>query len=157
MVHTTFQEIRNKIARFIAPDYFRDFDERVNQRVAVAISRMDSFEPLMKEFHGVFSKEYQRPEEQLNTQSQIQMKMWGYQQSKDPSFKYLTEWIMNVQSNETLKRAPVTPERIMYGRAQVSCMILFVKEIGRLALLYEEILEKNKGDGEGFNSELPTE
>lgn len=147
MVHTAqFKKIRESIARWIAPDAFYDIENSINQRVAFLASNIDPFEHMMKRFHGVFSKEYERPEEMLDERSQFNMKMWGWQQAKDPCFKYLTDWIMNVQANETLKRAAVTTERIMYGRAQVSCMLLYVKEIERLASLYQEILDKDKED-----------
>lgn len=140
-----------KIARFLAPRYFEEFDLRVNQRVAKIISEMDTFEPLMKEFHGVFGKEWEHPEEKLDDRSKTTMLMWAYGQSHDPHFKHITDWVMNTQGNETLKRAPVTAERVLYGRAQISTMILFVKEVGRLSLLYEEMMEKNKP--ENFTSE----
>lgn len=155
MVQTKLQKFKTKIARSLVPEYFRDFDDKVNQRVANVMLSVDPFEALMKRFHGVFSKEYQRAEEQLDDRSQLQMMMWGSQQCRDPSFKYMTEWVMNMQANETLKRAPVTEERILYGRAQVSCMLLFVKEVERLGLLYDDYLQKQKNPD--FNSELSTE
>lgn len=149
------KEIRIKIARWLASEYFEEADNRVSQRVASTIAKMDPFEPILKEFHGVFSKEYERPEDKLDERSQINMKMWGYRMHTDPCFKYMTEWIMNTHANEILKHAPVTPERILYGRAQISTMILFVKEVGRLASLYEDLLEKN--NEEVFNSEISAE
>lgn len=130
----------------LAPRYFEEADNRVNQRVAKIISEMDPFEPLMKQFHGVFSQEYERPEEKLSPQGQLGMAMWGYQQSRDPHFGYMTDWIMNTQANETLKRAPVTTERVMYGRAQISSMLIFTKEVKRLASIYEDIMNKSKED-----------
>lgn len=119
-------------------------DEKVSQRVAVIVSKMDPFEPLMKQFHGIFSEEFERPEENLDAAGQLRMAMWGYQQSTDPAFRHLTDWIMNSQGNETLKRAPVTVERTLYGRAQISGMILFVKEVKRLSAIYEDMLAKQK-------------
>lgn len=157
------KEIKRKVARFLDPEHYgdvekskADFDLSVNQRVAKVISEMDPFEPLMKEFHGIFSAEWTRPEEKLNEPGQLSMKMWAYSQHHDPHFRHMTDWIMNTQANETLKRAPVTPDRILYGRAQISAIILFVKEIGRLSSLYEEILEKNKKDN-NFDSNLSAE
>lgn len=142
---------RNKLARFIAPKVFAELAEQkllidttVNQRVANILEKMDPFEPLLKEFHGIFNKEYEKPEDKLNEQSKVMLKMWGYQQRDDPSFKYITEFVINTQANETLKRAPVTPERIMYGRAQISGMILFIREVERLGLLWDDELTKNK-------------
>lgn len=148
-----FKKFCIKVGRFLASEYIsdvearaKDFELKVNQRVAEYIGHMDPFQPLMKEFHGIFSDEFEHPEEKLDDRSRIGFLMWAYQQKSDPSFRFMTEWIMNSQANETLKRAPVTPERIQYGRAQISTVILFKREIGRLALLYEEILAKQKGE-----------
>lgn len=143
--------IQGRLARFIAPKYIKNLEEskinvqqEINMRVAEAISKMDPFEPLMRQFNGTFSEEYERPEDKLNPRGQLSMKMWGYTQNKDPNFEYFIDWIMNTHANETLKRAPVTTERILYGRAQISAMILFKTEVKRLSNLYEEMLENNK-------------
>ena len=59
-------EIRNKIARFIAPEYFQDFDRKVNQRLAELSMKQDPFEILSREFNGIFSNEYEHLEEGLD-------------------------------------------------------------------------------------------
>ncbi len=139
-------KIRLWLARFIAPRHYEDIDNRVNQRVALTMSRMDPFEPLMKEFHGVFSEEYEHPEEKLDARGQLLMKMLGYQLRDDPSFKYLIDWIMNTQGNAAFKAPTRTNEErgevLMYGKAQISTSILLKRELKRLASLYEEM----KGD-----------
>lgn len=148
-----FTNLRYKIAQFIAPEYIKNIDNRVNVRVAKAMSEIDLFEQFMKEFNGVFSEEFEHVEDGLDEKSQYMMKLWGWQQKNDPSFQRITQWIMNTQGNETLKRAPVTEARIQYGRAQLSNMILYRKEVSRLASLYEDILKKK----DEFNSEVVTE
>lgn len=148
------EKIRIKLARLLASDYIREVDNRVNRRVARILDEMDPFEPLLKKFQGVFSKEYQHPEDKLDERSQILMTTWGYQQRDDPSFKYMMEWVMNTQANETIKRGPVTVERMLYCRAQIASMILFKQEVDRLALKYEELLNKGK---EGFDKDLSVE
>ena len=121
-----------------------DVENQVNLRVAAVLAQMDPFEPLLKQFHGVFSTEYEHPEENLDDRGRLTLLTWAWTTRSDPGFKWLTEWIMNTQANETLKRAAVTPDRILYGRAQISCMILFVKEVTRLAEAYDEILTNRK-------------
>lgn len=137
-----FKKLRLKIARFLASDYIADEDNRVNQRVAQTISQMDPFEPLLREYKGVFSEEFEKPEQKLDSRGQMGLTMWAYQQKDDIHFKYLTEWIMNSAGNETIKRAPITNERTQYGRAQIANMVLLKREIGRLSSIYEEMLEK---------------
>ncbi len=142
------KEISLKIARFLAPDYFQEveknFESRVNQKVAAIIAKMDPFEPLMLKFNGIFSREYDHPESKLDAKGQIQMKLWGYQQAHDPCFEHMMNWMMDTQGNATLKRGNPTPETILYGRSQISNIVLILREIGRLSLLYEEMLEENK-------------
>lgn len=164
-----WKNIRRFIAESLAYDFFREhnqrvvelrakerkFDALVNQRVAAVIAQMDPFEPLMREFSGIFSSEFEHPEERLDAKGQLGMKMWAYSQKHDPHFRHLTEWIQNTQANETLKRAPVTPERVLYGRAQISAIVLFVREVGRLSLAYEELLTQK--DEEFTNSEITAE
>jgi len=70
--------------------------------------------------------------------------MWAYQQHNDPNFEYLNAWIADHFANDMLRHAAVTPDRILYGRAQISFTELWRREIGRLSLLYEDLLEKNK-------------
>lgn len=125
----------------------------VNQRVAQTLAQMDPFEPLLKEFHGIFSEEHERVEDPLDEKGQLSMKIWGWQNAESPAFKRMTEWVMNTQANESLKRAPVTPERILYGRAQISGMILFVREVKRLSEAYKDMLQK---PGE-FDASTPLE
>ena len=150
MTHSSnlFKKIRIKLAHVIARDYMRKVDDRVNQRVADALMRMDPFEPVMKKFHGIFGRDFEHPEERLDQKGQLLMKTLGYQLRDDPSFRFLTEWVMNTQGNAMLKLSTRTNEErgevLLWGKAQISAMILFVKEVGRLASLYEELLAKQK-------------
>lgn len=128
----------------------REIDSIIGQRVAEIVSKMDPFEPLMKQFHGVFSEEYQHPEQQLSDPGQIQMEMLGFQLKDDPSFRYLTEWMMNTQGNATIKAPNLNRDTaldiMLYGRAQISTMILLKKEVSRLASLHQERLRKSRGE-----------
>lgn len=139
-----FKNFRKKVAILLSSETFDDFEKQVDGRVADLMLKFDPFEFLMKEFHGIFSEDFERPEERLDERSVLNLTMWAYKQKEDPSFTYLLEWIMNTQGNETLRHAPVTTDRILYGRAQLSTMLLFKKEIGRLSLLYEEKLKTDK-------------
>lgn len=153
-----FKKLSKQLAVFLAPSYFKEIEERVlkaeekaltaeeraNQRLVQTLAQMDPLEPAMKEFHGIFSKEFEKPEQKLDERSYLGFIMWAYQQKTDPHFNYMIDWIMNSAGNETIKRAPITEARTQYGRAQISNMVLFRKEIGRLSSLYEEKLEKNK-------------
>lgn len=121
-----------------------NFEHRVNVRVAEIINRMDPFEPVFRKFKGVFSEEFPHPEDKLDDAGKLSMMFYGYMQMQDPCYKYIIDWIINTQANDTLKRAPVTEERIMYGRAQISGMILFRDEIKRLANAYADLMEKKK-------------
>lgn len=141
--------LRKSVAKIIAPQYITDlelaqknFEHKVNLRVAEYINKMDPFEPIFKKFKGVFSEEFQHPETKFDEKGQLAMMFWGYQQQSDPVFRYIIDWIINTQANDTLKRAPVTEERIMYGRAQISGMILFRDEVKRLANAYADHMEK---------------
>lgn len=145
------ETFKTKLARLLFPQFVAELERRVietegsvNMRVADILSKMDPFEPLMREYHGIFSQEFEHPEDKLDARGQLGMKMWGYQQSRDPHFEHFINWIMDTQANETLKRAPITEARIQYGRAQISNMVLVKREIDRLALLYEEELDKHK-------------
>lgn len=159
------QKVRKTIAYWISPELKREKEELVkiareaqgkaDRKFAELVFKMDPFEPIMRQFHGVFSSQYEHPEDNLNPQSQFILKSFGYKVRDDPGFKFITEWIMNTQGNETLKRSTPTPERILYGRAQISGILAFVNEIGRLASLYEEDIEKKqRGD---FDGELSVE
>jgi len=130
-------KIRRKIAIFIYPEFVNES----NLRVAKMMAAMDPMEPVLKLFHGVFSEEYERPEDKLDARSQTSLKMWANHMYKDPSFKYITDWLCNSFGNETLKRAPISAERTQYGRAQISSVILFKKEIQRLSNLYEDMIK----------------
>lgn len=153
------KNIRTRLARSLASDYLSNIDKQiqveVDARAAKFIASIDPFQILMKEFHGVFSDEFEHPEDRLDAKGKLGMMMWGYQQENDLHFKHMTEWIMNTQGNETLKRAPVTTDRILYGRAQISTMLLFIKEIRRLSNQYKELLARQKeGD---FDKNLTVE
>lgn len=131
-------------------------EEKMQSRLAQAMLGIDPFEVLMKEFHGVFSEEYQRPEEGLNDQGRIQMLMFGYRTFEDPSFNHLINWMMNTQGNATL-RAPhlnrdTALDVMLYGRAQISTGILLKKEVSRLASLYQEMIDKQKGEGSSIST-----
>lgn len=129
--------LRKKIANWIYPEGVHE----VNLRVAEIMNKMDPLDPVLKLFHGIFSIEYERPEDKLDERSQFNMKMFAWRTIKDPSFTYLVEWVMNQAANETIKRAPITVERVQYGRAQLANMILFRRELERLSNLYEEALK----------------
>ena len=139
-------DLRKKIARLLDPDAFRSFDARVNQRVAKVLSEMDPLEPFMKKFHVVFSEDFSRPEEKLDTRGQLMMEMWGYQQRDDPSFKFMCDWIINTQGNNTLRKGRNDSEWF-FGRASIINIELLKKEVGRLASAYEKRLaEKDSFD-----------
>lgn len=135
----------------------REKEERIqretDQRVATAVAKIDPFELMMEQYHGIFSKEYAHVEDPLDAHGQLSILSWAHQAHHSAGFKHLTQWIMNTQGNETLKKAVVTPDRILYGRAQISCMLLFVKEVQRLATAYDEMTKEVKG----FDSALAAE
>lgn len=162
------QNFREKIAAFIAPERShrlyklqedllilgRNIDQETNRRVAEIIAKLDPFEPLMREFHGLFSQEFQHPEQNLDQPGQLGMYMMGHRIVHDPHFKYLTDWIMNAHANEMFRRPNLTRDNaldaVLYVKAQLSAMILLKKELGRLGSNYEEIL--NKKEDEAFTS-----
>lgn len=135
-------------------DMMVDQENLINQRVAEIVSKMDPFEPLMKEFHGAFSEDYQRPEEQLNEPGKLQMYMFGHRWMQDPSFTYLCDWIMNQHGSMVFKAAHLNRDTaldiVLYAKAQISTMVLLRKELGRLSSLYQEVIQKN--DNEAINS-----
>lgn len=141
------KDFRKKIAYFLSPEYKKEqknIDDMINQRVAVTLSKMNILDYLLKDFHGTFSTEYERPEDRLNVGGQLSMKMWAFSQNRDPNFEYLSAWIADHFANDMLRHAAVTPDRILYGRAQIAFTELWRREIKRLSLLYEDLLEKNK-------------
>ena len=146
------EKIRDKIASFIATE---SFENKVNRRVASIMSKQDPFEILSKEFNGIFSSEYEHAEESLDERAQLQMKIWAAEQRDSQCFKYMCNYIMNVSGNETIKRAPITVERVQYGRAMIASVILWRNEIKRLANLYDEYLNKDKG--QDFEGSKPVE
>lgn len=117
----------------------------VDLRVAAAVAKIDPFELMMEQYHGIFSKEYMHVEDPLDAHGQISIMAWAHNAQHSPGFKHLVDWIMNTQGNETLKKGAVTPERILYGRAQISGMLLFKQEVQRLATAYDEKTQEVKG------------
>lgn len=136
--------MRERFLTWLAKDFVeeleRSFDQRVDQRVAKIIADQDPFEILLQNFKGTFAKEYERPEERLNEQGQIAMRLWGYQQSHDPSFNHVTEWIMNKAGNQLIQKGFPSVDRQLFARAQISTMLLLQKEARRLSSLYEEMI-----------------
>lgn len=168
------QGIRFAIARFIAPEYEdtnydewheikkrekilaykeREVDERVNQRVADFLLTMDPFEPLLKKYHVIFSEDYPRPEDKLAPQSQFEFLRWAFYLEQEVHFKYLNDWIRNVQGNATLRQAKNDPEWF-FGRAMLACVTLYIREVSRLSSRYKDILAKRDGSFDAF---LPVE
>jgi len=146
-----FEKLRLKLAYFLARDYLVEFEgialfaeHKANQRIAKIFSKIDPLEMILRDYNGIFSEEFEHPEEKLDVRGQLGMKMWAYQQKTDPHFNFMVDWIMNSAGNETMKRAPITEARTQYGRAQIANMMLLKREVGRLSSLYEEELEKNK-------------
>lgn len=158
-----FKNLRNKLARFISSEYEdliflveknqkdvdnerKEIEKKSQQRVAEIISKMDLFEPLMKKFNGTFSVEYEHVEDALNEQGKIGMYMWAWQQKGDPHFQRMVSWIMDKSGNSLMKLGNPTELQVFYKRAEIANMILYRKEVGRLASNYEELLAKNKGE-----------
>lgn len=133
----------------------RHIEQAVNQRVAEVLTKMDPFEPVMRMYRGVFGETFERPEERLDAQSILRLQTLGYTLADDPSFNYLCEWIMNSQGNETLTKAAVTPERILYGRAQISGVLAFRKEVRRLSEAYKDVLDGRKASS--FDPNISTD
>jgi hypothetical protein len=169
MVEPLLTRLRRRIGRWLfKPEYEmlnvsrdafaqrqKELDIEVNQRVAFTLSKMDPFELVMREYHGVFGEDFEHPEDRLDERSVYALRSFGYTIANDPSFIFLCEWIMNSQANETLLKAAPTPERILYGRAQLSAMLAFRKEVRRLSAGYEDMMAQNRG--EEFDSTLSTE
>lgn len=151
------ETLRTKIARLIDPASFAQMQseqESVNQRVAEALTRIDPWELIFKEYGGAFGDQYERPEEKLNANSALQLEMWGWYQTKDPSFEYLIQWMLDTQGNTMVKKGNPTPENILFSRAMIAAPMLLKREARRLASLYQERLD-NKN--EEFDSEVTVE
>lgn len=160
------KKFREKLACFISPEYKEDVDKilvkaifkqseidnKINQRVAEISAHIDPLDFLMRDYNGIFSNDFEKPEENLNDAGKLGMYMWAWKQKSDPYFEHMVNWIMDTVGNETIKRAPIIEKRVQYGRAQISNMVLFKKEIGRLSSEYESIL--NKGKPENFDSSV---
>lgn len=144
-----------RVARFVAPAFIQSLENavkekelEVNQRVANVIATMDPYEPYMRRFKGVFSEEFDNPEDKLNEQSRVGMYMWGYQQDNDPNFKFVTNWIINTQANATIKRKNISVDEMLYCRAKITTAIQLRDEVRRLANIYRDILDKEAQDSE---------
>lgn len=149
---------RTNIAKLIAPEVFNELaekkenlDERVNQRVADVLLKMDPFEPLMRKYNVVFSEEWQHPEDKLDHMGKLSLVMWAHGLKKDPNFKHLVDWIRNTQGNNTIRVAKNDHEWL-YGRAAIATITLLVDEIGRLSSRYEDMIEQRDSN---FDAHLP--
>lgn len=140
--------IKLRILGWLAKDYVAQLDAehqaRVDQRVAEIVAKHDPFEALLKNFEGTFSEDYERAEERLDAAGQMAMKLWGYQQAHDPSFKYVLDWIMNKAGNKLIQTGLPSVERQLFTRAQISTMLLLRKEARRLSMLYEELIGREE-------------
>lgn len=159
-----FKNSRKKIACFISPEYKEEADEilvkgmfklredtekiehTINQRVAEALLKVDPFELVLRDFHGVFSHDFEKMEEPLNDQSKLRLSMWAYQQKTDTEANFFSDWIMNTAGNALFKLTQPSMERLSYYRAQIANEITRKKEIGRLSLYYEEIIKRKDGE-----------
>lgn len=168
------ETLKTWIARKLAPHLFDEvlaretaatarekaLDDEVGRRAAAIVMKMDPFELVMREFSGVFGEDFEHPEDNLDARGVLNLQTFGYTLANDPSFIFLSSWIMNSQGNETFLRAPVPDEKaammkLMYGRAQISSMLTFRKEVRRLSAAYEDVLAKQRG--ESFDPSLSTE
>lgn len=161
-----FKNIKEKLGRFFANDYIESVENRIlnkekeiettiNNRVALIVSNLDAIDLLMKDYNGVFSSDFTNPEDKLNDQGKLGMYMYGWQQKNDPYFEHMINFIMDSAGNQTMKGKIMSEEdlkkKMLYGRAQIANMILLRKQVGRLASVYEDILDKKRGGG-GFDS-----
>lgn len=144
--------LRKRIAAYIAPEYEKELAERkqnidyeVGQRVSETLMKMDPFEPFLKKFHGIFSEEFVQPEDGLGQIGKIKLFSWAYAARGDPSFIHLTNWLQNVQANNTLRKAKNDYEWF-YGRCAIVIIELFVAQVGRLGRQYEEVVLKKAAD-----------
>jgi len=140
--------IRQRLVQWVFSKELQELHERedqltreVNQRVAFIVSQLDPFEPLLKQFHGVFSEEFTSAEDNLSEPAQLALFMWAYTQKNDPYFKHLTSFLLNTQGNATIRQAQNDREWF-FGRAVISTLLLFIREVERLSSHYEDILAK---------------
>lgn len=151
--------LKAALARWLFSDEFaelerqkKDLEMTVNQRVANVLLQMNPFEPFLRKHNVVFSKEWKNPEDKLDEQSKIRMFMWAAGMVKDPSFRHMTDWIINTQGNNTLRKG-TNEHEWFFGRAAIITMDLFVSEVGRLASRYNEMLKK----GDDYDPHLAVE
>ena len=152
-----FKDFRKKIAHFVAHDYLdtlikgvtanemihKDLIEKIaNQKVAEILLKIDPLEYCLKEFHGIFSEEFDKPENNLDDQSRLRLSMWAYSQKDDVQARFLSDWIMNTAGNALVKLTNPNPATTGYYRSQIANEITRRKEIGRLSLYYEGIIKK---------------
>ena len=144
--------VRARIARFLAPSEFEELekqkqlvDERVNQRVADFLLKMDPFEPLMRKYNVIFSDEWTHPEDKLADRDRLGLFMWAYAANKDPHFVHVMDWIRNTQGNNTLRKGKHADEWL-YGRASIATITLLIEEVGRLASKYEEYVSNRDAE-----------
>lgn len=136
--------IRFWLVEFIAPDYADMVKGVGDRRYAALAAELNPWDIVLQDFNGVFSVEYDRPEDALDGAQQMTLEQWAWMQAKAPHFNYLIEWIMNTNANQTLKRATNPGNSILYCRALLAAMVLFRKEVRRLASKYEDRLKKDK-------------
>jgi hypothetical protein len=149
-----FKELREKIARFIAPDVFNtivkraEFSEaKISQRVADIVLQLDPLDLALKKYNIDFLKEYNRPYEDMDGPSQFMMMQWGYQQHNDPSFRKMTEWIANSQGNISFKKGR-NREDLLFGQGAVCTMEVLRQEVKTLYNMYEE-RQRRPGEFDG--------
>ncbi len=142
--------LNSRVAEFQKRE--RDFEMLVNNRVADIVMKMDPWEPLLKKYNIVFSDEWQRPEDNLDAQSQHILFQWAYGIKNDTSFNHLINYFLNTQGNNTVRRASNDNEWF-FGRAAIATLLLFREELGRLGSHYEERLTK----GQTFDKNLAVE
>lgn len=134
----------------------KDIDDETNRRVAATLMKMDPFEPLLQKYHGAFGKDYSRPEEKLNAQSQMQMFMWGHAQQSDPSFKHFIQWVLDTEGNKMVRLSNPTPETILFSRAMIAAPMLMRREVDRLSGRYEDMMAALK-EGRDFDPTVAVE
>lgn len=140
--------LRARIGRILFSKEYEDLEkqkirieERVNQRVADFLLKMDPLEPLMRKYHVAFSGDNGRPEDRLAEADRLGLFMWGYATAKDPHFTRVMDWLRDTQGNNTLRKGKQSDEWL-YGRASIATITLLVEEVGRLASKYEEYVSR---------------